>query len=67
MNSKCTLDEISLLCHIDFQCIGLDFQPTSVDNWVYAEPGWARIAALAPCAVSCAQHGDFVCPQAIAS
>lgn len=29
-----------------------------VGRWVYAEPGWARIAALAPLVVSCAQQGD---------
>lgn len=27
---------------------------------MYAEAGWARIAALAPCVVSCAQSGDSV-------
>ncbi|KAL3148996.1 hypothetical protein ABBQ32_001850 [Trebouxia sp. C0010 RCD-2024] len=27
-------------------------------RWVYAEPGWGRIAGLAPLVVSCAQGGD---------
>jgi len=27
---------------------------------VYAEAGWARIAALAPAVVACAQDGDQV-------
>ncbi|KAL0027911.1 hypothetical protein WJX79_002298 [Trebouxia sp. C0005] len=29
-------------------------------RWVYAEAGWARIAALAPAVVACAQNGDQV-------
>ena len=29
-----------------------------VSRWVYAEAGWARIAALAPAVVACAQDGD---------
>ena len=31
-----------------------------VSRWVYAEAGWARIAALAPAVVACAQDGDQV-------
>jgi len=30
---------------------------------VYAEPGWARIAGLAPSVVACAQQGDAVAQQ----
>lgn len=29
-----------------------------VGRWVYAEPGWRRIAALSPLVVACAQQGD---------
>ena len=32
-------------------------------RWVYAEPGWARIAGLAPHVISCAQAGDPVAQQ----
>lgn len=32
-------------------------------RWVYAEPGWARIAGLAPSVVACAQEGDKVAHQ----
>lgn len=31
-----------------------------LSRWVYAEAGWARIAALAPAVVACAQNGDQV-------
>ena len=31
-----------------------------ISRWVYAEAGWARIAALAPAVVACAQDGDQV-------
>ena len=34
-----------------------------VSRWVYAEPGWARIAALAPLVVTCAEKGDPIAHQ----
>ena len=34
-----------------------------VGRWVYDEPGWARVAGLAPHVVSCAQAGDQVAQQ----
>ena len=30
---------------------------------MYAEPGWARVASLAPAVVQCAGYGDFVAQQ----
>lgn len=30
---------------------------------MYAEPGWARIAALAPLVVTCAEQGDLSAKQ----
>ncbi|BDA43974.1 probable N-acetyl-D-glucosamine kinase at N-terminal half [Coccomyxa sp. Obi] len=29
-------------------------------GWAYAEPGWARIAALAPAVLQCAEEGDSI-------
>jgi hypothetical protein len=29
-------------------------------RWAYAEPGWARIASLAPLVLQCAEEGDSV-------
>lgn len=29
-------------------------------RWTYADPSWARIAALVPIVVSCAEAGDEV-------
>lgn len=31
-----------------------------VFRWTYADPSWARIAALVPVVVSCAEAGDEV-------
>lgn len=31
-----------------------------VSRWTYADPSWARIAALVPVVVSCAEAGDEV-------
>lgn len=35
-----------------------DLRMACWSRWVYAEPGWGRIAGLAPLVVSCAQGGD---------
>lgn len=29
-------------------------------RWTYADPSWARIAALVPYVISCAEEGDLV-------
>ena len=34
--------------------------PACAGRWAYAEPGWARIAALAPAVLQCAEEGDSV-------
>jgi N-acetylglucosamine kinase-like BadF-type ATPase len=35
-------------------------EPQAIIPWIYAEISWARIAALAPLVVTCAQQGDAV-------
>ena len=30
-------------------------------RWTYADPSWARIAALVPQVVTCAEAGDEIC------
>lgn len=32
-------------------------------RWTYADPSWARIAALVPVVVTCAEAGDLVANQ----
>lgn len=32
-------------------------------RWTYADPSWARIAALVPVVVSCAEAGDEIAQQ----
>lgn len=34
-----------------------------VTRWTYADPSWARIAALVPVVVTCAEDGDDVANQ----
>ena len=34
--------------------------PSPYFRWTYADPSWARIAALVPVVVSCAEAGDEV-------
>lgn len=34
-----------------------------VSRWTYADPSWARIAALVPVVVSCAEDGDQVADE----
>ncbi|ERN07672.1 hypothetical protein AMTR_s00155p00052560 [Amborella trichopoda] len=41
------------------QKLGLS-SPDEVIGWTYADPSWARIAALVPVVVSCAEAGDEV-------
>ncbi|XP_065851092.1 uncharacterized protein [Euphorbia lathyris] len=36
------------------------FSPDELIGWAYADPSWARIAALVPVVVSCAEAGDEV-------
>ncbi|GJU50408.1 N-acetyl-D-glucosamine kinase-like protein, partial [Tanacetum coccineum] len=37
--------------------------PDELIGWTYADPSWARIAALVPLVVSCAEAGDVVANQ----
>lgn len=37
--------------------------PDEIIGWTYADPSWARIAALVPVVVSCAEAGDSVANQ----
>ncbi|KAI3511076.1 hypothetical protein L1887_18220 [Cichorium endivia] len=37
--------------------------PDELIGWTYADPSWARIAALVPVVVSCAEDGDGVANQ----
>ncbi|OVA05850.1 ATPase [Macleaya cordata] len=37
--------------------------PDELIGWTYADPSWARIAALVPVVVSCAESGDQVANQ----
>ncbi|EEF40856.1 N-acetylglucosamine kinase, putative [Ricinus communis] len=41
------------------QTLGLS-SPDELIGWTYADPSWARIAALVPVVVSCAEAGDEV-------
>ncbi|XP_052179762.1 uncharacterized protein LOC127793038 isoform X2 [Diospyros lotus] len=41
------------------QKLGLH-SPDELIGWTYADPSWARIAALAPVVVSCAEAGDHI-------
>ncbi|XP_028805257.1 N-acetyl-D-glucosamine kinase isoform X1 [Neltuma alba] len=41
------------------QKLGLS-SPEEIIGWTYADPSWARIAALVPVVVSCAEAGDEV-------
>ncbi|KAK4593967.1 hypothetical protein RGQ29_017867 [Quercus rubra] len=41
------------------QILGLS-SPDELIGWTYADPSWARIAALVPVVVSCAEAGDEV-------
>ncbi|KAK4802248.1 hypothetical protein SAY86_000451 [Trapa natans] len=41
------------------QNLGLS-SPDELIGWTYADPSWARIAALVPVVVSCAEAGDVV-------
>uniref|UniRef100_A0A2P2JZ10 N-acetyl-D-glucosamine kinase n=2 Tax=Rhizophora mucronata TaxID=61149 RepID=A0A2P2JZ10_RHIMU len=41
------------------QALGLS-SPDELIGWTYADPSWARIAALVPVVVSCAEEGDQV-------
>ncbi|XP_057955103.1 uncharacterized protein LOC131149059 isoform X6 [Malania oleifera] len=41
------------------QALGLS-SPDELIRWTYADPSWARIAALVPVVVSCAEEGDLV-------
>lgn len=48
----------ALSCSI-LQTLGLS-SPDELIGWTYADPSWARIAALVPVVVSCAEVGDQV-------
>lgn len=44
------------------ESLSLD-SPDELIGWTYADPSWARIAALVPVVVSCAEDGDGVANQ----
>ncbi|XP_074276698.1 uncharacterized protein LOC141600371 isoform X2 [Silene latifolia] len=47
------------LTHSILHTIGLS-SPDELIGWTYADPSWARIAALVPAVVSCAEVGDEI-------
>ncbi|KAJ9147117.1 hypothetical protein P3X46_029315 [Hevea brasiliensis] len=47
------------LTHSILRTLGLR-SPDELIGWTYADPSWARIAALVPVIVSCAEEGDEV-------
>lgn len=47
------------LTHSILQALDL-LSPDELIGWTYADPSWARIAALVPVVVSCAEAGDQV-------
>ncbi|KAK3001649.1 hypothetical protein RJ639_020389 [Escallonia herrerae] len=50
--------DTTLTCSV-LQAIDLS-SPDELIGWTYADPSWARIAALVPVVVSCAEAGDQV-------
>ncbi|CAI9089614.1 OLC1v1024217C3 [Oldenlandia corymbosa var. corymbosa] len=50
--------QTTLTTHI-LDSLGLS-SPDEIIGWTYADPSWARIAALVPVVVSCAEAGDQV-------
>ncbi|KAG6748588.1 hypothetical protein POTOM_048517 [Populus tomentosa] len=50
---------VTILSSIILQTLGLS-SPDELIGWTYADPSWARIAALVPVVVSCAEAGDRV-------
>lgn len=49
----------TMLTHSVLESLGLS-SPDEVIGWTYADRSWARIAALVPVVVSCAEAGDAV-------
>ncbi|XP_010246418.1 PREDICTED: N-acetyl-D-glucosamine kinase isoform X2 [Nelumbo nucifera] len=49
----------SMLTSMILDTLGLS-SPDELIGWTYADPSWARIAALVPVVVSCAEAGDQV-------
>lgn len=47
----------TMLSSCILQSLGLS-SPDELIGWTYADPSWARIAALVPVVVSCAEDGD---------
>lgn len=50
---------VTILSSNILQTLGLS-SPDELIGWTYADPSWARIAALVPVVVSCAEAGDRV-------
>lgn len=50
---------VTILSSTILQTLGLS-SPDELIGWTYADPSWARIAALVPVVVSCAEAGDRV-------
>ncbi|KAF7120022.1 hypothetical protein RHSIM_Rhsim13G0121900 [Rhododendron simsii] len=49
----------TMLTNSILQSLGLS-SPDELIGWTYADPSWARIAALVPLVVSCAEAGDQI-------
>ncbi|KAI5671208.1 hypothetical protein M9H77_11572 [Catharanthus roseus] len=49
----------TMLTSCILESLGLS-SPDEIIGWTYADPSWARIAALVPVVVSCAEAGDSV-------
>ncbi|KAF9669448.1 hypothetical protein SADUNF_Sadunf14G0108600 [Salix dunnii] len=53
---------VTILSSNILQILGLS-SPDELIGWTYADPSWARIAALVPVVVSCAEAGDRVAQE----
>lgn len=49
----------TMLSEIILHALNLS-SPDELIGWTYADPSWARIAALVPYVISCAEEGDLV-------
>lgn len=55
------MQSVTCNIHLDIRSLLLSiFFPQLECRWTYADPSWARIAALVPVVVSCAEAGDDV-------
>ncbi|KAF3631029.1 S-adenosyl-L-methionine-dependent methyltransferase domain-containing protein [Capsicum annuum] len=52
----------TMLSSCILQSLGLS-SPDELIGWTYVDPSWARIAALVPVVVSCAEDGDDIADE----